>query len=516
MGEPEQPERPATGLRDEAERGEGAPASEEPGGVQGSPPSKDEAERPATELREVSLDEAISIAILLQKNGQTEDAERLYRKIFAVAPDHPVALHYSGVLAHQQGRSEEGVALIHRSLEADPAQADWHNNLGIVLKGLGRLDAAALAYRQAIALDADHAKAHNNLGIVLKQQGYPGEAEAEYRTAIQLDPRYAEPHHNLGALLASRGRVPEAVACFNKALVLQPETKETRRLLALAYCALGERHRAVDIYERWLQEEPDSPIARHMLAACSGEEVPERAADAFVERIFDDFAASFDAKLARLAYRAPRLVAQMLADTGIQPTGSLEVLDAGCGTGLCGPLVRPYARRLVGVDLSGGMLAEARKRNVYDELCKGELTEYFRSCAGAFDAIVSADTLVYFGTLEDVMTAAAWALRPGGWLIFTLEERTRDPGAGREADATQGSRYGVSAEGARAGYELETHGRYVHTFEYVDAVLRRVGFRPVIARADLRMESGLPVAGLVVRAARPADAGPRACGVDDD
>jgi predicted TPR repeat methyltransferase len=476
----------------------------------------DEAERPATELREVSLDEAIAIAILLQKNGQLEDAECLYRKIFAVAPNHPVALHYSGVLAHQQGRSEEGVALIHRSLEADPAQADWHNNLGIVLKTIGRTEDAVFAYRHAIALDPHHAKAHNNLGVVLKRQGHSIEAEAEYRAAIDLDPRYAEPHHNLGALLADRGRAPEAVTCFNRALVLQPETKETRRLLALAYCALGERPKAVDIYERWLQEEPDSPIARHMLAACSGEGVPERAADTYVEKIFDDFASSFDTKLARLAYRAPRLVTAMLADTGTQATNSLDVLDAGCGTGLCGPLVRPYARRLVGVDLSGGMLAEARKRNVYDELWKGELTEYLRSSADAFDVIVSADTLVYFGSLEEVITAAAGALRPGGWLIFTLEERTPAAGAGSAADASQGSRSGASAEHARVEYELETHGRYVHALEYVDAVLRRTGFRPVIARAELRMESGLPVAGLVVRAARVADVEPCACGVDDD
>ena len=52
------------------------------------------------------------------------------------------------------------------------------------------------------------------------------------------------------------------------------------------------------------------------------------------------------------------------------------MLDAGCGTGLCGPLIAPYARRLVGVDLSERMLAQARARDVYDELVKGELTAY--------------------------------------------------------------------------------------------------------------------------------------------
>ena len=38
------------------------------------------------------------------------------------------------------------------------------------------------------------------------------------------------------------------------------------------------------------------------------------------------------------------------------------MLDAGCGTVLCGPLVAPFARRLVGVDLSARMLDQAKAR----------------------------------------------------------------------------------------------------------------------------------------------------------
>ena len=45
----------------------------------------------------------------------------------------------------------------------------------------------------------------------------------------------------------------------------------------------------------------------------------------------------------------------------------VKILDAGCGTGLCGPLLKPWARRLVGVDLSGGMLEKARALQLYDE-----------------------------------------------------------------------------------------------------------------------------------------------------
>ena len=121
--------------------------------------------------RALSLDEALSIAILLQQNEQWAAAADIYRSILEVAPDYADALHFSGVLAHQQARSEEAVALIERSLELEPDRADWHSNLGIVLQDRLELDEAIAAYRRAIALDPDHANAHNNLGVVLRAQG---------------------------------------------------------------------------------------------------------------------------------------------------------------------------------------------------------------------------------------------------------------------------------------------------------------------------------------------------------
>jgi predicted TPR repeat methyltransferase len=433
----------------------------------------------STKLQEVTLDEAMTMAIAFQRRGQLAEAEQVYRKVFEVVPDHPVALHYAGVLAHQQGRSEEGVALVQHSITIDPDRADWYNNLGIILRALGRLDEAVAAYRQAIAVDPAHANAHSNLGVILRAQGHVSEAEAAYRNAIRLNPDHIDAYHNLGVLLSGLKRHKEAVFCYCKVTTLSPRHPEARRLLALAYRTLGENDKALEIFEEWLAEEPDNPVAEHMRAACSGRDVPSRASDAYVEKVFDDFASSFDAKLAHLSYQAPQLVAAMLADSGLQPAKSLDVLDAGCGTGLCGPLISAYARRLIGVDLSGRMLAQAREKGVYDELVKGELTTYLQQYRGAFDVIISADTLVYFGALDDVFAAAAAALRSNGVLIFSVEEAT---------------------DTRTSTYAIESHGRYGHARRYLEEALAQVGFRAQIVRAELRMESGAPVDGLVVRA----------------
>jgi predicted TPR repeat methyltransferase len=446
---------------------------------------KDYTKIPAERL--VTFEEAMGIAILFQKEGHLDEAADVYRRLMEAAPEHPDVLHYAGMLAHQQGRSEDAVALIERSLAILPDRADCYSNLGIIYRALGQLPEAIAAYERAIALNPGHANAYNNLGVLLRATGRVDEAEAAYRKAIELNPEHIDAYNNLGILLAATNRAKEAVVCYCKVTTLKPEYREAHRLLAMSYCTLGDIDKAIAIYEKWLQEEPENPVAKHLLAACTGRDVPARAADAYVERAFDDFAASFDAKLGQLSYRAPQIVAAMLADTGIEPARRLDILDVGCGTGLCGPLVAPYARRLTGVDLSSKMLARADERRVYDELVKSELTTYLRPLHDRFDVIISADTLVYFGALDEFVGVAAQALRRGGWLIFTLEE------AVHPADGSE--------------YQIATHGRYQHTQAYLERLLAGARLQWYVVRAELRMESGMPVAGLVVRAMK--DSGER-------
>ena len=248
---------------------------------------------------------------------------------------------------------------------------------------------------------------------------------------------------------------------------------------------MGEIGKAAEIFEEWLKEEPEDPIARHMLAACTGRDVPERASDGFVETTFDSFAASFESKLASLSYRAPALVAAMLEDAGLEPSQRLDVLDAGCGTGLCGPLVAPFARRLVGVDLSEGMLAHAKDKNVYHALIKAELTEYLRDEQRSLRPDrVGRYAGLFRRSQERHRGVRSARLRPNGLLVFTLEHAIGDHG-------------GVGYR-LRVARPLQSWPRPMSS-----ELLTSAGLQSKIVEAELRMEAGAPVAGLVVRAEKP-------------
>jgi predicted TPR repeat methyltransferase len=346
---------------------------------------------------------------------------------------------------------------------------------------LGRPEQASEAYEAAIRLDPAHSDALSNRGTALRALGRAEEAEASFRQAIAFDPKHREAYDNLGGLLAGLGRVEEAIACHARAMELQPRNADTRRLLVAAYTAVGETDKALAILEAWLEQEPSSATARHLHAAISGQDVPQRADDVYVETMFDRFAQSFDSKLAKLDYRAPELVGAAVESALGDPKADRAVLDAGCGTGLCGPLLKRYAASLVGVDLSSKMLEGARARGGYDELVHAELTAFLASRPASFDLIVSADTLCYFGPLEAVLDAGYAALRPGGLLAFTVEE-----------------------ENGTEDVRLNPHGRYTHRADYVERALATAGFAQAnLVRDTLRKEGGQPVTGLVVTAWRP-------------
>lgn len=437
-----------------------------------------------SEETELTIPEALALAVQLHRDDHRLEAEPIYLAVLEAVPEHIDALNFLGVLAHQEGRSEEAERLIRRALDLAPDHPDAVNNLGNVLKDTGRLGEAEAAYRRVLELDPEHPGAMNNLGVVLKEQKRLDEAIETLQNLVRLRPNYADAHYNLGNALKRAGQVREAVESYFRAISIDPRRNESRRLLAYALHMLGRKNDAVKVLDDWLALEPDNPIALHLRAACSGEGVPDRASDRFVRQVFDDFAASFDERLKGLGYRAPELLADLVAEAIPNAAGDLRVLDVGCGTGLCGSLLRPYARKLAGVDLSPNMIARARERGAYDALEVAELTEYLVRARQEYDLMVSADTLVYFGPLEKVFEAAGGALRPGGLFAFTLER----------AESSQ----------APDGFLLHHHGRYSHSEAYVRRCLEEAGLEArVLRHAVLRLEAGKPVEGLVVLTGRP-------------
>jgi predicted TPR repeat methyltransferase len=450
-------------------------------------------------------------AVGLHQAGRLDEAAERYRDVLERDPQNPNALNLLGMVHHQRGEHEKAAELLQRAVKVAPGVFGFENNLGNILLALQRAEPAEEAYRRAIALNPDYAEAHNNLGVALMGQGkfdeaiqqlvntikmrhnYPAarnnlgtalrckgmykEAGDAYRDAITQKPDYAEAHGNLAITLLALGQREEAVEECRRVLALKPDYTQAYTTLGVALELSGRKDEAIAAYREALQRRPNSRRLRFQLASLTGDESFSAAPPDFVAMLFDNYADTFDRHLVQgLQYRAPQLVVD--AALSAVTTDRLDVLDMGCGTGLCGPLLREAAKTLTGVDLSTKMIGHARERKVYNQLFVDEIVAFLSVRFSQFDLAVAADVLNYFGDLAPVFTAAAQAMRPGGVVAFTVEKYDGDR------------------------WKLNSSRRFGHSIDYVKSVMAATGFD--IAGASevvLRQENAKDVAGwlLVVK-----------------
>lgn len=435
-----------------------------------------------TTENDVDLEYALALAIRLHQTGHLDDAEALYKTILDQFPNCPDALHFFGLLMHQKGDSERAIQLIEQSLVDAPNYFDAYNNLGNIYTKLDKLDKAEENYRKALKINPNEEAANNNLGIVLSRLSRFEEAEEVLIKAIDLMPDNPDFHRNLGNLFKRQGQFSKSASAYRQVLNLRQYNSENYEHLYHVLYLQGNFEEALQLVKQWLEHDPDNPLALHRWHSYQGDSSITRASDEYISRTFDSFSECFDSVLKHLDYKAPFLVADAVKEVQQKEGKQLHILDAGCGTGLCGPLLKPFAAQLNGVDLSGKMLDRARDRGCYDALFLAELTAFIAEYDSDCEVIVSADTLVYFGDLQPVFQAVAKTLVPGGYFVFTLER---------------------SEDHLPLGYQIHQHGRFSHTEAYIRHNLNGSGLSVLkLEKAMLRYETGVPVDGFLVAACK--------------
>jgi len=350
-------------------------------------------------------------------------------------------LFLEGLAALKAGRLEDAERAFVASLEAVPGRASTLLNLGTTRLRMHRPVEAIAAADAVLAVEPGDVDALGIRAIALARMGLQEQALAAYDRLVAAEPRLATMWSQRGSLLREMGRLDEAKASYAEAQ------------------ARGD----------------DSALTDYFLAGVAGGTPPPAAPPDYVEGLFDDYAAEFDAHLVGvLGYQGHTLLAGNLPEP---ERHFASTLDLGCGTGLCGPLLKPRTDRLTGIDLAAGMLDRARALGVYDRLERAEAVAWLKANTETFDLIVSADVLVYIGDLDGLFAGVRRALARGGVFGFSIE---------------------LAASGDDGPpFALQPSLRYTHSARYIRELAARHGFTIVRAvQAAMREDRREAVDGI--------------------
>lgn len=410
--------------------------------------------------------------------GKLEDAKVAYEKAIALRPAFAGARANLGEVLNKLGRGEEAMACWREAARLDPKLPEPYYNMGGVLFAQGKADEAVACFQKAIAAGKDFAPGHNNLGAVLWSQGKRKEASECFCRAVELNPKYAEAWNNLGSVWDEGGKHEEAMECWTRAIALRPGYAEAHNNLGVALEKRGGRAAAIKEWEEAARLRPDWEVPKYYLAAARATNAPPPTGPPaeYVAKLFDEYADKFDQHLlGTLEYRVPDLLVEAVKRIGASRFE--EVMDLGCGTGLCGEKFRPMAGRMMGVDLSARMTLKAKERGVYDELMVGGVVEALGGRKGDVDLVLAGDVLGYVGELSELFKAAQGAMRPGGLFVFSVEKPSEKEGEGLVLRRTR---------------------RFAHSKSYIERVAREAGMEMVeMSEAVIRLDDQKPIEGMI-------------------
>lgn len=412
--------------------------------------------------------------VALLEAGRDAEAEQRLDAALVLVPGRPSTLVNLGVARLRLGRPDAALAVLDAAVAAQPDQLDAWCHHGLALSALQRNTDALASFERALALDSNHAAARFQQALCLNRLARHAEALAALDRLLARHAELAPAWLLRGQTLQSLERHADALPAYEHAVALAPALAEAWSLLGQLRKDAGQREAAREAFERAIAAGADAQLHAYFLAALDGHAAPPASPAAYVRGLFDHYADDFEPHLLNvLRYRAHETVVQAAAPLLRAPVD--VALDLGCGTGLCGPLLRPLTHQLHGVDLSPTMLERARARGAYDQLHAADIVDHLCTTPQRHGLVVATDVFIYVGDLAPVFAGVRRVLASGGVFAFSVEST------------------------AGAGFVLQSSLRYAHAEPYLRSLAAAHGFTLELLQATtLREDQRQPVAGLVV------------------
>ena len=433
----------------------------------------------AIHLTEDYSDAHYNLGILFTKLGENDKAITHLKKSIALNPHRPTAY---GQLAEIYLNNHEYLLAIEnyqKRLDYQPEHTESFFSLGQAYLQNNQIEEAIAAFKKTLILQPEHPEANHYLGNAELASSDANKALNYYFRQLEINP-IMESYYNIGVLLMHQNRHKESLQYLQQAAKIEPGYLPVHINLAALYLKLNQVSDAIRHYKEALIIKPGDPELTHILSALEKGKTPDQAPREYLSHLFNQYATYYDKHLTEhLQYKAHELLFKAIETESTVESAEWTILDLGCGTGLCGVLFKPFAKQLIGIDVSEKMIAAAEQKATYDILKVEEVTTALDTFKEN-DLIVAGDVFSYIGKLDQIYQKAYEALKSGGLFAFTVEKTYTEP------------------------YELQKTIRYAHSKKYLATLAKKTQFETL--RFDnivLRKQRNIPVEGYLVVLQKP-------------
>ena len=173
-------------------------------------------------LNDTSIEKKLNIAIENQKNKNFKLAEKLYKEILTLNPDHTEAIFHLGTLYSQIKKFSLAKPLLLRADGSNPNNLNIKLNIGSLLFNTGEVDLALKYFDKAIEIQPNFILAYFNKGIILNSQKKYQDAVKCFEKVIEIDPKNINAYNVLGIILQEIGEFRKSLSYLKKSIEISP------------------------------------------------------------------------------------------------------------------------------------------------------------------------------------------------------------------------------------------------------------------------------------------------------
>lgn len=413
------------------------------------------------------------IGIAYQQLGKWVLAQDAWQKGLAMVPDNSEFMYQLGIARIAQGDREQAKDYWQKALEKQPNHVEVLINLGMWYREEENIHLAHDCWSRAYKIQPQNPRLRPlYLKSLFEVSLIDPSPIPLLQRAIKIDKNYHQAYGRLSECYLAKGKFKKAFDSCKQAIFLAPEKPEYHHAMGNIYRSTNQDMEALKAYRKARDLGSTHPATIQAIRVLSGEGQQTGNLDV-VRQLFDQYAEKFDEHLQKdLSYDVPKLIAEFVQEHCGSDTRFERILDLGCGTGLS---VRPFVHSSsyrVGVDVSLGMLEQAKKRGVFDKYIENDILSYVSKSEEKFDLIICTDTLNYLGDLSDFVKNISNVMKKDTPFIFSTER----------------------SDSEENNFTIGNSERFAHTDTYIEQIFGD-GFVTYKRSCMVREEEGKPVDG---------------------